>query len=169
MDDRGYIKLHRAIKDWRYKKKPNYVALWVHLLCEANHQRREVYETVVERGSLLTSVARLCEETGLTTQQVRTILKKLDGEELTIKTTKQNTLISIVNYDQYQGSYDSSNKGANKRLTNEQQTSNNKQECKNKRMKEIYINDTLPIYDTSGNSIMSDDEESELLTLMGRA
>lgn len=141
MSDKGYIKLDRAIENWRYKTKPNYVALWVHILVKANHEDRQVYETLVERGCLLTSLDRLARETGLSVQNVRTILNHLNGEELTIKSTNKNTLIYVNKYNDYQGANKQTNKLSNKQLTNNQQTTNNKQYIKEtKSIKEIYIN-----------------------------
>jgi len=169
LSDKGFIKLDRAIENWRYKTKPNYVALWVHLLVKANHETRKVYDTVVERGCLLTSYETLAKGTGLSIQSVRTILRHLDGEELTIKSTNKYTLICIVKYDEYQGRNKQTNKPSNKQLTDNQQTTNNKQETKEtKALKNIY--NSVPVYDPSANQQMSKEQEEELLELMkGRA
>lgn len=126
MSEKGFIKLDRAIENWRYATKPLYVALWVHLLVKANHKPKKVYDTEVDRGCLLTSYDKLARGTGLSVQNVRTILRHLDGEEIIVKSTNKNTLISIVKYDFYQGV----NKQTNNQLTSNQQTTNNKQETK---------------------------------------
>lgn len=165
MSEKGFIKLDRAIEEWRYKTKPNYVALWVHLLVKANHETREVYETIVPRGSLLTSYESLAKGTGLSVQTVRTILKHLNGEELTIKSTNKNTLITIVKYDKYQSRSKQTNKQINKQLTSNQQAINNKQEIKEaKKLRNIY--NSIPVYDPSKNVEMSKEQEKELLELM---
>lgn len=135
MSDKGFIKLDRAIENWRYATKPNYVALWVYLLVKANHEKRSVYDTEVDRGCLLTSYEALAKGTGLSVQNVRTILKHLNGEELTCKSTNKNTLIRILKYDFYQGANKRTNKHSNNQLTSNQQTTNNKQE-------DIYIKET---------------------------
>lgn len=161
MSEKGFIKLDRAIENWRYATKPNYVALWVRLLVKANHKPRMVYETLVERGCLLTSYEQLAKETGLSVQTVRTILKHLNNEEIIVKSTNKNTLIRIVKYDFYQGT----KKQTNKQLTSNQQTTNNKQEIKEaKELKNIY--NTIPVYDPSLNKEMSKEQEEELLELM---
>ena len=135
----GYVKLDRALQDWRYKTKPNYVALWVHLLLVANHQDRKVYDTEVKRGQLLTSLEKLAQGTGLSIQNIRTILAHLNGEELTIKSTNKNTLITIVKYSEYQGTNTQTNKQTNNEPTSNQHSTNNKQEYKERKKERIYI------------------------------
>jgi len=137
---RGYIKLDRALENWRFKTKPNYVALWVHLLLEANHQSNKYMDTQIERGQLTTSLEALKKGTGLSLQQIRTILNKLNNDEITIKSTNKYTLITIVNYDKYQSSTKKINKQnniqENKNLTINQQT-NNKQITTNKNVNNV--------------------------------
>lgn len=124
----GYIKLDRAIENWRYKTKPNYVALWVELLLRANHSAKKWNDIVIERGQFVTSYESLQKGTGLSLQQIRTIFNKLKEEEITIKTTNKYSLITIVNYDKYQGEITTTNKQTNNQedeiLTNNQQTTN---------------------------------------------
>ena len=161
----GYIKLNRSLQNWRYYKKPNYLALWIHILLEANHQDGKWEDVVIKRGQMVTSIKRLSNDTGISIQTVRTILSKLKGEELTIKSTNKYTLICIVKYDEYQGRNKQTNKPSNKQLTNNQQTTNNKQETKEtKALKNIY--NSVPVYDPSTNQQMSKEQEEELLELM---
>lgn len=166
----SYIKLDRALKDWRYAHKPNYVALWVRILLKVNYEPGEYEDISLDRGECITSVSHLAEETGLSPQNVRTILKHLNGEELTIKSTSKFTLIKVNKWAKYQYSADEPNKVSNKRLTNDQQTANNNIRNKEyKKLRNIYNTDTLPVYDTSHNTIMDDEEAQEILSLMGKA
>lgn len=161
----GWIKLNRALNNWRYKTKPNYVALWVHLLTNANTKAEMVYDQMVERGCLLTSLEKLSKETGMSIQQVRTILKHLNGQEITYKSTNRFSLICIVKFDEYQGSGSKVNKQTNKQSTNDQQTTNNKQEYKEfKNIRNTY-NMPMPVYDPSKNIKMTQAEIDELLKL----
>lgn len=160
----GFIKLDRALNNWRFKRKPNYVALWVHMLQLAFFKDGKDGTVEVKRGQFVASVKELSSDTGLTVQQVRTILKHLDGEEITIKTTSHYSLITIVKYDEYQGSGEQINKQINTQSTNNQQTTNNyirKKESK----KEI----NNYIYDPSRNPIISRELEEELEQLIGKA
>lgn len=139
----GYIKLDRALFDWRYATKPNYVALWIHILLKANHKSKEWENITIQRGQLVTSLESLSKGTGISVQTVRTILKRLNGEELTYKSTNRYTLITILKYDEYQSSDDDTNKQINNQLTNNQQTTNkqlttNNNVKKDKNDKNIY-------------------------------
>lgn len=167
----GFIKLDRALNYWRYKRKPLYVALWVHLLQCANYKDGYDGDIEVKRGQLLTNTKKLADETGLTVQNVRTILNHLCGEELTIKSTNKYSLITIVKYEFYQGSSEQSNNQINKQLTSNQQATNKQLTNSHpyyikKERKEESKN---IIYDSSLNEVMSKDQELELLSLMGKA
>ena len=99
----GYIKLHRKIFDWEWYGKPNMVTLWLHLLLSANYEDKVWRGVLVERGSFMTSLSTLAAETGLTIQEVRTCLNKLQNStQINIKTTHQATKITICNYESYQ-------------------------------------------------------------------
>lgn len=165
----GWVKLNRKLNGWRYKTKPSYVALFVHLLTNANTKDAMVYDVEVKRGCLLTSYEKLASETGLTVQQVRTILKHLNGEELTYKSTNRFTLISIVKFDQYQGSGRSINKQINKQITNDQQTTNNKQEYKEyKNIKKSISRGGMGEITYTPTKHLSIDELDELLSLRSK-
>jgi hypothetical protein len=135
----GWIKLYRDIENWRYFSDANALQLFLYLIIHANTEDCYFQDELCKRGELITSVAHLSDVLRLSTQQVRTILKKLNGKELTIKTTNRNTHITICNYDSYQGEKKETNKENNKRITNEQQTNNKRittiKEYKNKEYK----------------------------------
>lgn len=164
----GYIKLFRQLKDWRYKTDPNMVALWVEILLQANRFDKEYKNEVFEVGSFPTSLKKLSEETGLSIQQVRTGLKRLNGKEITCQSTSEGTKICVVKYAEFQGCDDGINTPTNTRSTHYQQTINNSiRKKERKKGKDIY--DSIPIYDSSCNPNISSEEEMELLGLMGRA
>jgi predicted transcriptional regulator len=121
MNMTGYIKLYRQFMKWEwYTDIPCHI-LFEHCLLKANYEPKKWRGQNIEVGQFVTSIAHLSNETGLTTQQVRTALKKLKSTgELTSKTTSQYSIITIKNWIDYQGD----NKQINKRITNEQQTNN---------------------------------------------
>lgn len=100
----GYIKLFRKIQDWGWYDDPNTLALWVHLLVDANWKdNAEWHGETIERGSLITSVAKLSADTGLSDRQVRTALSHLVSTgEIVMKATNKWTKITICKYDTYQ-------------------------------------------------------------------
>lgn len=141
----GYIKLHRSIMDWRWYDDPNTFRLFVHLLLKANHAPKEWRNVKVERGQVITSLARLHEELGISIQALRTSLKRLKiTGEITKQSTSAYTLINIVNYEKYQGEPNTdntdNNTDFNKRTTsnqhaNNKRTTTNKNDKKNKKDK----------------------------------
>lgn len=117
----GYIAIHRKILNWEWFKEPNHFHVFSYLLLMAQHKDTNYKGIFIPKGSLLTSIKSICDGTGLKTQVVRTILKRLNlTKELTIKSTSKWTIISIVHWSDYQRN----NKVSNKQLTNGQQTTN---------------------------------------------
>lgn len=123
--DNGWIRLQRKMKDWRWYKEAKTLQLFINLLLSASHKESAVGEIVIERGQVLTSVKRICDETGMSTQMVRSRLSKLERTgEITKKSTNGYTVVTICNYDYYQGGEEDQQQTDNKRITNEQQTNN---------------------------------------------
>lgn len=77
-DMSGHIKLERKIIDWEWYKDINTKCLFIHLLLKANWKDGRFCGKVIERGSLVTSLQKLSEETGLTVREVRTALTHLE-------------------------------------------------------------------------------------------
>lgn len=120
----SYIRIDRALQNWRYKTKPEYVALWVEILLSANWEEKTWMDIKVKRGEFITSLEHLSERTGLSVQQVRTILKHLISNEIDVKSTNKYTLIRVLKYSKYQDN--------NRKLTNNQQTTNKQLTTTNK-------------------------------------
>lgn len=118
----GFILIHRKLIEWEWYSSVNDTRLFIHCLLKANWKDGRFRGYEVPRGSFVTSVSSLVEETGLTTQQVKTSIKHLKlTNEITIETNHQFSIITINKYNDYQ----LDNTQINKRLTNEQQTINN--------------------------------------------
>jgi len=132
----GWIKLHRSLLDWEWYDDVNVKVVFLHCLFMANHKEQKYRGTIVKRGTFLTGRDLLAEQTSLTVRQVRTALNKLKStNELTIKTSRQGTVIEVVNYDRFQ---DATNKATNERPTSDQQATSNKNDKKEKNDKNTY-------------------------------
>lgn len=117
----GWIKIHRKITEWEWYTDTNVFRVFTHLLLTVNFKDKKWRGKTIKRGSKITSLTHLSEETGLTVMQVRTALDKLIVTgEVTKSSTSTYSLIKVNNYDEYQ----CDNKVDNKPITNEQQTSN---------------------------------------------
>lgn len=146
----GWVKIHRSFLTWEWFDKPEMVQLFVYLLLKANHDEAEWHGMTIERGQVVTSVARIAQDTRLSAQVVRTCLNRLKStNEITSESTNKYTIITISKYDTYQDCSDDDNeednKEINKQITKEQQT-NNKQLTTNKNDKNNKNNKNDSIY-----------------------
>ena len=117
----GWIKLHRQFKDWEWYNKSEMVHLFIHCLVKANFKDGNFQGIEVKKGSFITSIKHLSDETNISIQTIRTCLKKLQlTNEIEVKSTNKLTKITVCKYDSYQFESDE----ANKQLTNNQQTTN---------------------------------------------
>ena len=146
----GWIKIHRSFLTWEWFDKAEMVQVFIYLLLKANHDAKEWHGITIERGQIVTSVARIAQDTRLSTRTVRTCLERLKTtNEVTIETTSKYTLITINKYDTYQDVEDVTDKvndnvcgkqTTNKRQTNDKQTTTNKNDknVKNNKKDNIY-------------------------------
>ena len=122
-DMEGYVLLNRNILDWRWARTPNTAYLFILMILKANFKDMEFEGMPIKRGQFVTSVQSLSRISGLSTQKIRTAISHLKStNEITISSTSRYSVITIVNYDEYQNL---TNKSTSK-LTIKQQT-NNKQ------------------------------------------
>ena len=119
----GFIKIHRNIREWGWYDNANTLAVWVHILIDANYEEKTWHGETVEVGSMITSVARLSEQTGLSVKQIRTCLARLveDGKIVT-KGASKWTKITICNYDSYMLDGEDAGRTKGEQMANKGQT-----------------------------------------------
>ena len=100
-----YIKLSRNILNWEWYENINTCRLFIHMLLKANWKDGKFEGKVIPRGSFVSSLPKLAEETSLTIREVRTAIThlKLTGE-LTCKSYSKYTVFTVKNYCLYQTS-----------------------------------------------------------------
>ena len=99
----GWIKLHRQLLEWEWYDDTNTKCLFLHCLLRANHSDTEWRGHKIKRGQFLTSVDTLTRETGLSTSQIRTSMKKLiSTNEIASKSQARSTVITVLSYDSHQ-------------------------------------------------------------------
>jgi hypothetical protein len=157
----GWIKIHRKITDWEWYDDVNTFRLFMHLILKANHKARNYRGVNIELGCLMTGRELLSKETGLSIQQIRTCLERLKStNEITIKTTKQGTIIQVLNYKKYQVS---TNEITTEQPQSNQQVTTNKNL---KKEKEVMLDKWIqyrseikkPLKQTTINNLLKDFE-----------
>ena len=100
----GYIKLHRSFKNWEWYQDTAAKSVYLHLILSANYTEDVWKGITLKCGQLITSTLRLSETLGLSVQQIRTALNKLQKTGyITIETTNKYSLITVENWEIYQG------------------------------------------------------------------
>lgn len=168
---KGWFKVYREMMDkpiWR-DSTPEQKVILVTLLSMANHKGKEwewkglPYKA--EPGQFVTSLESIKQKCGkgISLQNVRTALKRFEKYEfLTNESTKQNRLITIVNWGFYQGSetdltneLTDGSQSANRQLTTNKNVKNDKND------KNIYITST-----TRKKRVYDDDDPNKKLAVL---
>ncbi len=103
IEDCGFIKVHRKFLNWSWYTDINTKIIFIHMLLKANWREGKFRDTTVPRGSFVSSIAKLAEETGLTNDEVRTAISHLVcTKEITKQSTNRYTVFTVVNYALYQ-------------------------------------------------------------------
>lgn len=163
----GWIKLYRKIMENPIvTKDADYLAIWVYLLLNATHDTYPALfrgkKILLKPGQLLTGRKAIASRLSISESKVGRVLETFKNEQqIEQQTSNKNRLISIVNWDFYQGVEQQSEQQLdnswtateqqvnNSRTTSEQQVNTNKnvknnkndkkdknvKECKNERSK----------------------------------
>lgn len=100
-----YIKLNRKIMEWEWYWNINTCRLFIHMLLRANWKDGRFEGKVIPRGSFVSSLPKLAEETAMTIREVRTAISHLKSTgEVTCKTYPKYTVFTVKNYCEYQQS-----------------------------------------------------------------
>jgi len=122
---RGYVKLWRKSLDAGWLKNPKLWTFWCWCLMKASHKE---YDQIINcqtihlaPGDFIFGLKSASKELKMSIQSTRTILFFLEqNKNLMRKTTNKFSIISIINWYNYQ----SEENPTNKQLTNKQQTTN---------------------------------------------
>ena len=99
---RDYITFHIPIKDGRYLENAFMLRFYLTLVIDANEEDKKWHGIIIKRGQLVTSLSHLAMQFNKSIRQIRTALKKLNGQEIIVNSTTKFTMITIVNYDNLQ-------------------------------------------------------------------
>ena len=103
--DGNYIKLNRSILKWEWFSDINTSRLFIYMLLRANWADEKFRGVVIPRGSFVSSIGKLAEDTDLTEREIRTAICHLKSTgEVTSKSTNRFTVFTVINYCLYQAS-----------------------------------------------------------------
>lgn len=101
----NYIKIDRKILEWEWWGDINTSRLFLYMLLKANWKAGKFQGKGIPRGSFVSSLPKLSEETGLTIREVRTAISHLKSTgEVTVKSFNKYSIFTVKNYCQYQSS-----------------------------------------------------------------
>ncbi|NLK71936.1 MAG: hypothetical protein GX285_02810 [Clostridiales bacterium] len=168
----GYIKLYRNLLENPVTSKPEMAWLWCVLLLSANHKDVKMIwngeSITIKAGQMITGRKQLSRITGLSESFIYRALKYFESEQQ-IEQQKNNkfTLITILNWEKYQGNGTTNEQQIeqqmnNQRTTSEQPVNTNKND-KNDKNKDYIApsNETLPEADTNKNSFPDEPIEEQ--------
>lgn len=120
----NYIKISRSLLEWEWYQDINTCRLFVHMLLRANWKDGKFKGTTVPRGSFVSSIRKLSDETGLTEREIRTAISHLKTTgEVTSKGHTKYSVFTVTNYDYYQtNDTQDDNQTPSKRQSNDIQT-----------------------------------------------
>ena len=105
----GYVKLYRSLLNKGYWEDPEYIKLWLYLLLNATFYPREYLAggkiLELKQGQLITGRRKLAEALRINEYKVLRILKCFENEQqIAQEGHSKYTIITILNWDKYQGS-----------------------------------------------------------------
>tara|TARA_R110000803_G_C11876549_1_gene309151 strand:+ start:67 stop:726 length:660 start_codon:yes stop_codon:yes gene_type:complete len=141
----GWIKLHRKI--WKHPRAqdPEWVSVWLYLICHAAHEKRrvmfkgEVHE--LEPGQLVTGRKIIASYTGVNESKVRRVIKSLEtDQQIDHKPCNKSSMFTVLNWQDYQQTDQQiDQQPTNSRPTSDQQatTEQEGEELKKEKKKEM--------------------------------
>ena len=111
MSENGWIQLHRQIRENWIWSDPEKLRAWLDILLEVNHKDNQVpignHIITVKRGQKHTSVRKMAVRWGWSRDRVCRFIDLLsEAGMLTSTRTQIGTLLTVVNYDNFQGQPD---------------------------------------------------------------
>lgn len=162
MSKQGYIKLYRQITDTPVWADSDKLKLWLMCLMKATHDEKTqvVGNQIIElkAGQFITGRAALSDDfnrdvkkdrrvDGLTLFRWLSLFEKM--EMLNIKKTNKYSLITVLNWDKYQGRRTSNEQQLNNNRTSDEQQLNTNKNDKNEKKEDICYQQIADMYNNT--------------------
>ena len=165
MASKGWIKLYRDITEHWVYTDPLLLKMWVTLLCSANHEPRKIVVNNkmmdIRRGQFWTSIRKLALKTGMTRKTVEAKLDLLQDDRMIFvdSLVGVGTLITVCNYERFQGIFDSSGDTDGDTLGDTQGATVETQRGTRNTHKQEYKNDKALLKNGKNNGLPPDDPD----------
>ncbi|WP_244925856.1 DnaD domain-containing protein [Dielma fastidiosa] len=114
----GYIKLDHELRHWQYYTDRNMLLVWIDLLLRARYTDGYYNGILIKRGQCLVGRSATGRELVMTESEYRGCLKRLKlSQQITTEKTNKGTLVTIINWDKYQGGAELINQQINQELS----------------------------------------------------
>jgi len=143
--NRGYIKIWRKSIDNEWLGNHKLWAFWTYCLLKASHKERTAivgYQRVlIKPGQFVFGRRKASKDLRMHESAIRRCVAFLvNSNNISVKSTNKYSIITIINWDIYQGDKTDSDQQA----TNKRPTSDHRQECKALKNKDIRANFKFP-------------------------
>ena len=97
---KGYVPLWRSIIHWEWYEDKNTCTVYQYCYMRAAHKDTKYLGQEIKRGSFITSLEKLAENTNLSVRNVRTAISHLkETNDIEVVTSRKGSIISVKNYD----------------------------------------------------------------------
>lgn len=97
---KGYVPLWRSFIHWEWYEDKNTCTVYQYCYMRASHKDTKYLGQEIKRGSFITSLEKLAENTNLSVRNVRTAISHLkETNDIEVVTSRKGSIISIKNYD----------------------------------------------------------------------
>lgn len=141
----GYIKLHRKmLENPVVCKDGDYLAVWIYLLLNATHKELPALfkgeKIFLKPGQLITGRKSIAEKLSISESKVTRIINAFISEQqIEQQTSNRNRLITVLNWNCYQGSEQRNEQPLNNKRTTSEQLVNTNKNVKNDKNVYKYI------------------------------
>lgn len=96
----GFVKLNRDLLEWAWADDIVTFGVYAKFLLLAAWKETEYHGVKLERGEILTNQSEIAQQSGLSRQQVRTVLDRLKAtNKITTRREGKNSVIKVIAYD----------------------------------------------------------------------
>lgn len=103
LNNNSWLKLPRSFTSWRWYQDSNTVQTFLYLLLQANIKKKDFKTLTIMPGQLVTSLAQITVDTGLSFRNVRTCLNRLkESKDIKVDSNNKGTIVTIRDFEQFQ-------------------------------------------------------------------